>query len=125
MAIIHETFLGNGLTVRFHDLTQRYFGDYFRVRLEVVCEVQISRDNCPDDLTYNEARTLLGDNAFHRQTLEQMAVQSEEVERTLAGLVEKFNTHSSRYLASFSFPSKMVLAEIDKAKRKMRRTYTP
>ena len=125
MTILQETFLENGLTVRYYDQTQRYFGDYFRVRLEVVCEVSLLREDCLGVLSRDEAQALLGERIRHRRTIEQMAVPSEKVEQTLADLMEKFNRHSLPYIASSSFPPRIVLAEIDKLTRKMHRMYAP
>ena len=123
MTIIHESRLENGLIIRFYDRTKRYFGDYFCVKLEIVCEVPIKRDDYDDENVYDEAKAILGERVFHRRSVERMAVPTEKVELTLTGLIEEFMEHASRYIASFSFPQRLVLAEIDKAKRIDLRTY--
>lgn len=125
MHSIREQSLENGMAVRFYDHTRRYFGDYFHVQLEVVCELPVCRENCPDEQIFEAAAALLGTSVTHHRTMERMGVPAEEVERTLAELVDKFNGNSLPYLASSAFPPKLLLAELDKAKRKTRRAYTP
>lgn len=123
MKLVREIPLENGLTVCIYNHNHRYFGDYHRVRVEIVCAAPVLEEYFTDRAEYAEARTSLGDSAVFRHNVELMGVASGEVDRSLERVIENFANHSLAYLASATFPRKLVLAELSGLKQKKRRAY--
>ena len=121
VTLVCERLLPNGLTVSFHDQTRRYFGDFYLVKLEIVCRVPVIPGYFTDDVEYGEARSFLGDEVVYRRTVEQMGVPSTEIERVRNRLIADFQNHSLSYFAASSFPQKLVVAELKKMKKKLNR----
>ena len=114
---IREIDLENGLTVRFYDHTRHYYGDFYLVKLEIHCLVPLRKDYFPRQGAFDEARALLGETAIFRRTLERMGVPAAEVGRVIDGLVVNYEKHSLAYVASPSFPLKLVVSQLNKARR--------
>jgi hypothetical protein len=116
--LIKELHLDNGLTVRFYDHTRRYYGDFYLVKLEVLCQVPVRMDYFPVQEAFAEARMLLGEAVLFRRTVERMGVPTGEVDRAIDGLMENFVKHSLAYVASPSFPPRLVMSQLNQARRK-------
>ncbi len=116
--LVRERLLPNGLTVSFYDQTRRYFGDFYLVKLEIVCKVPVVADLFGGTGEFNEARSLLGDDVVYRRSVEQMGVPSTEIERVVNRLMADFETHSLPYFAAPAFPQKLVCAELKKKLKK-------
>jgi len=54
LRLLHTLKLPNGLTVTIYDHTKVYFGDYYHVRLNIVCSFEDSAIDslpcCPDEI---------------------------------------------------------------------------
>lgn len=122
---IRDIPLPNGLTVSFYDQTRRYFGDYYLVRLEIVCKVPVLAEYFTEPGEYGEARSLLGDEVTYRRGVEQMGVPSTEIERVRDRLMADFEKHSLPYFSAPLFPRKVVGAELGKIRKKMQRLTPP
>jgi len=120
---VKEISLENGVKVSFCSHAHRYFGDYYRVKLDIICEASLLEEYFADRQAYAEAMVLLGPTAIYRRNVEQMGVPSAELDRTLENLIENFSRHSLPYIASSTYPKKLVLAEVNGAGRKISRTY--
>jgi hypothetical protein len=116
--LVRERLLPNGLTVSFYDQTRRYFGDFYLVKLEIVCKVPVIADYFGENGEFNEARSLLGDEVVYRRNVKQMGVPSTEIERVVNRLMADFETHSLPYFAACAFPQKLVCAELKKHLKK-------
>lgn len=115
---IREITLANGLAVAFLDHTRLYYGDYYVVRLEIRCEVPLRADYFGSSALFEEAKALLGDSVTSRRFVERVGVPSTEIDRVRGRLMENFERHSLGYFQSADFPGKLVLAELEKAKKK-------
>ncbi len=124
MKLAKEIPLANGLTVCFYHHTHRYFGDYHRIRVEVVCEVPVRDEYFATAEEYARARAILGGAAVFRRSTETMGIPTAEIERCLGSTIENFARHSLSYLSSASFPQRLVLAELAAAGRKGERVYS-
>ena len=124
MKLVREIPLENGLTLSIYNHNHRYFGDYHRVRVEIICKVKVLEEYFADLAEYAEARTSLGDSAVFRHNVELMGVPSAELDRSLVRVIENFANHSLTYLASPIFPRKLVLAEFSGSRQKKRQAYT-
>ncbi len=114
--------LANGLEICFFDRTRHYYGDFYLVKVEIVCEVPIQTNFFADEADLNEARTLLGSTAVYRRAVEQMGVPATEIERVRERLMANFEEHSLPYFAAASFPRKLVLAEVEKRRARRGRS---
>ncbi len=119
--LIREESLANGLTVRFVNQTRHYYGDFYRVIVEVTCRVPVAAEYLPEPAELAAARAELGASVLYRRTLEQMGVPSTEIERVSERLIADFTRHSLAYFSAPHFPEKMLHAELRKAQHKQGR----
>lgn len=124
MELAREISLENGLTVSFYQHIHRYFGDYHRIKVEIICEVPVLEEYFTSPEEFAEAVASLGSKAIYRRNLELMGVSSAEVERSVANVIDNFSSHSLSYLSSRLFPRKLVHAELSAVGPKMRKAYT-
>jgi len=116
--LIKETNLANGLNIQIFNLTRRYYGDYHRVVLEVCCQMEVIPEQMPETVEFVEVRSLLGEKVVHRRTLERMGVPTAAVDSAIDELIAQFTEHSLAYLASSSYPRKLILTELRRVRRK-------
>jgi hypothetical protein len=114
--------LPNGLSVSVYNNTRRYFGDYFRVEVEIVCRIPLLAEYFIDRDAFTSACSKLGHEIIYSRTEEQMGVPSADIEEALARLVENFIEHALPYVASAQFPGKVVHAELNRTSGNKRRT---
>ncbi|MCM2357248.1 MAG: hypothetical protein NDI77_03810 [Geobacteraceae bacterium] len=122
---IRDIPLPNGLTISFSNQSRRYFGDYYHVKLEILCKVPVTAALFKEADEYAEARALLGDEVVYRRSVEQMGVPSTGIELVLERLMADFEKHSLPYFATPGFPQKLVSAELKKRKGKLQRVPAP
>lgn len=124
MKLAREISLENGLTVSFYHHTHRYFGDYHRIKVEIICEVPLLEEYFTNSAEFAEASVSLGSKAVFRRNLELMGVSSADIEQSLERVIANFSSHSLSYLASPLFPRKLVLAELSAAGQKILKAYS-
>lgn len=83
--------LANGVVVDFVDLSNRYFGDYHRICVEVRIRLPLS-GNCPHSVT----------------RLERMGVSGADVTVARDRLVDDYWRHAGHYLARADFPARLA-----------------
>jgi hypothetical protein len=113
--------LPNGLSISVFNNTRRYFGDYFRVNVEIVCRIPLLAEYFADGDEFAAACSKLGREVVYTRTEEQMGVPSAGVGKALDRLVENFIGHSFRYVSSSQFPRKVVHAKLKRATGENRR----
>lgn len=101
--LIRQIALENGLTVNVFDKTQRYFGDYHHVRLEIVCEVPVPEDDPAVSFGARSCR--------YTCDLRRMGVPSADVPAVIEELLSGFSATTLAYLSSPSFPERFVRAQ--------------
>jgi hypothetical protein len=116
--LTREISLENGLTVSFYHHTHRYFGDYHRIKVEIICEVPLLEEYFTNSAEFADANASLGGKVVFRRNLELMGVSSAELEQSLESVIDNFSSHALSYLASPLFPRKLVHAELSGAARK-------
>jgi len=90
--------LPGSCSVSIYDRSKVYFGDYFRVSLEVRCEIPLPVKPGPSE----------GDEvAVYSRLLEKMAVPSADVENVRQALLAEFRHNSLPYLVTPDFPAKL------------------
>ncbi len=92
--------LGNGLTLRFDDQSNRYFGDFHRI---CIC-VQIC---LPEQVALSAG--LAGGKDFLERKLEKMGVPSESLEKERKILLDAFLATGLTYLEKKDFPQQLLL----------------
>ncbi|SHJ58408.1 hypothetical protein SAMN02745165_02720 [Malonomonas rubra DSM 5091] len=106
--MVKKVTLENGIQVSFFDRSNRYFGDFHRICLQVVIELP---------LEFALTQGLDRDKAQLERSLEKMGVPSAEVEETISGLIESFLQTATAYLGKPEFPAQM-LTKLQQQKRK-------
>jgi len=116
--MIREIPLENGLVVRFLDHTRHYYGDFYLVRIEILCEIPLLPDYFDDQADLEEAQRLVGDPAIYRRVVEQMGVPSTAIATVTERLMDNFTTHSLPYFSSPGFPRRFLRAELERTRKK-------
>ena len=117
MITIREERLDNGLQILFVDQSNRYFGDYHRVCIQItlVCALdQLPVANNEDEAFRKNAIASLGKVLKVVKRLERMGVPTAEVERVRQEMVEAFLESSSPYLNRPEYLRSLVDAELKK-----------
>ena len=117
-SMIREITLENGLVVRFFDHTRHYYGDFYLVKIGIVCEVPLCSAYFGELADMAEAQRLVGDSAVYRRAVEQMGVPSTAIATVTERLMDNFILHSLPYLSSPAFPGRFLKAELERVRRK-------
>ena len=126
--LLDRQVLENGVVVEFFDRSNRYFGDYHRICIDVSCRIPLSAEifgtagDAEDKV--RKARSVLGDEAIYRRTLDRMGVAGAEVEETRQRMLDEFSRSNFPYLGSSEFPARFVAKEMAGA-RKPRHLFVP
>jgi hypothetical protein len=117
MKTIREERLDNGLRILFVDESNRYFGDYHRVCIQItlVCALDaLPVANTDDEAFRDRALTTLGKELKVVKRLERMGVPTAEVERVRHSMIEAFMENASSYIGRPEYPRSLVNAELKK-----------
>ncbi|RME40393.1 MAG: hypothetical protein D6794_02315 [Deltaproteobacteria bacterium] len=113
--------LENGFELRFFDESNRYYGDYHRVRviarLEVPLSAPLFAGNPDPDRALSRARRWLGESVRFEKVLERMGVAGDAVASVRQELVEGFLRSSRSYLAHPRFAERLVARELEKRRK--------
>lgn len=107
--------LKNGLQLELHDQSNRYFGDYHRLKIEVRCAIPLDKqffagdEHHPDLLA---ARKKFGVSLRFERSLERMGVAGADVEQVREELVASFMKSSAAYLEHPDFVAKYVARQL-------------
>lgn len=94
--VIQPITLANGLKVRFLNKTQRYFGDYHHVRLEVVCDIPVPETEGA------------GHSFRYASSIRRMGVPTADVPAVIDELISHFSNTTLTYMSSPTFPLRYV-----------------
>ena len=117
-SLINDIPLANGLVARLADLTHHYYGGFYRVVLEISCEVTPAAAHFSCHEEFSDAKKILGSTVTYRRRIEQMGVPADQVENVRNKLAKAFTDHSLSYLAGDQFEKKMVAYELIKVKKR-------
>jgi len=116
LQVLKEYNLKNGLVLKLIDKTYRYFGEYFFIELEAVCEIPSSLldiDKLPEEFI-----PLIPEKLTFKKSLSKKGVYETQLEDEKRFLIENFEKNSLPYLNSESFPYKFYEKELKNIKRK-------
>ena len=114
----NRTELKNGVVIEFFDQTNRYFGDFNRVKISVIATIPILASSLPADLQ-KVAATYPGFIVYEK-SLEQMGVVTSQVKTVTESLVTSFITSVGSYLEKQSFAENLLRKDLHE---KMERSY--
>ena len=122
--ILRQEEFENGVRLEFVEDSNRYFGDYYRLRIEVRCRVAIAAALFPEvidpDGEARRIRGLLGEELIWTRHLERMGVATAELPVVRAELLESFATSTYPYLRSPEFPVRLLAGELERRKQARR-----
>ncbi len=98
--------LGNGVVVEFFDQSNRYYGDFYRVKIIAVATIPLLKSTLPEDL-YKFAATY-PDCVKYERSLERMGVVSSSVQKVVQTLVDGFIESVGFYLEKGSFAENLL-----------------
>ncbi len=122
--IIRTDELANGVRVEFSDGSNRYFGDYHRLRIEVHCRIAVTEQLFADALDpaaeAARAREILGTDLLWTRALERMGVAGGDLAAVRDELIDAFVASSYPYLQSPEFPAKLAAQKLTEHKKQHR-----
>ena len=107
--------LENGLKVCFYDISNRYYGDFHRVCIEVKIDIP-SQSILLSDEQARLAEKLENPLCFETR-LERMGVAGGELRRVREALVDSFLTSSSSYFNKPGFASQLLKKKLSEKAR--------
>ncbi len=102
--------LANGLTVEFFDCSNRYFGAYWRLYLEVHCRIEVAGILSGAEL--EKARSALGESVDFNRRLERMGVAEDDLDTVRQEMVESFLASARAYLEKPAFPARLIASRL-------------
>ena len=110
-ALRHEQ-LENGLALDFFDRSNRYFGDYHKVRIEVRIRLPLHgglfRDAADAAAELARAKSRFGAELVEVRNLERMGVPGAEVAAVRSALIEGFLRTGGSYLQRDDYPLRLL-----------------
>lgn len=105
--------LANGNKILFFDHSNRYYGDYHRVkvvaRLDIPLTESLFAAHASPARAFRRARRWLGDSVRFEKVLERMGVAGDAVETVRRELVENFLRANRSYLEHPGFAERLLL----------------
>lgn len=104
---LRQKTLANGLRIEVFDETNRYFGDYHRVCLQVVISCDVATAAAAggaDPQFWADFKAARGDGIRVEKSLLRMGVAGAEVERTVNALLDDFLRAADDYMAHPDYP---------------------
>jgi len=98
--------LGNGVVVEFFDQSNRYYGDFYRVRIIAVATVPLTKSTLPEDLS--EFAATYPDCVKYEKSLDRMGVVSTSVEHVVKTLIDEFIESVGCYLEKRNFAENLL-----------------
>ena len=98
--------LKNGVIVDFFDQSNRYFGDFNRVKINVIATIPLIVNSLPVDL--QKFAATYPDCITYEKSLEQMGVETSKVQDVAESLVDSFIGSVGSYLEKESFAENLL-----------------
>jgi hypothetical protein len=110
MSPCHTELLANGLVVEFFDCSNRYFGAYWRLCLDVRCRIALAGRLFAAEL--ENASSMLGESVEYNRRLERMGVAEEDLASVRQQLVDSFLASTRSYLEDPDFPARLIASRL-------------
>lgn len=110
--ILHQQSLDNGLVLIFTDLSNRYYGDFHQIKIDVLSRFRLSDSLLAESgLSEREqlrAKTRFGDALETHRELKRMGVAGADVAAVTKQMVQQFLETSLPYMSSVGFPASLL-----------------
>ena len=110
--VLHQQRLDNGLELIFTDMSNRYYGDFYQVKIDVINRIHITeallRASGLSEREQLRARGRFGEVLDVHRELKRMGVAGPEVSAVTAQLVHQFLATSLPYLSVPEFPVRLL-----------------
>ncbi|MDF1579148.1 MAG: hypothetical protein P1P74_00030 [Desulfuromonadales bacterium] len=115
--------LNGGLTLQVVDHSNRYFGDYHRIKLVISCELPLTAASIPEAWRERaaEVRERLGESLHFERSMERMGVAGDAVAAVKEEMLASFLTSTGHYLARPAFVARLVADKLGKKDTSQRR----
>lgn len=108
--MINEPFkivkLSNGVAVKFFDQSNRYFGDFHRIKIQAIATIPFDYSFLPNDLQKFSAD--LAGCVTYEKSLEQMGVSTERLQSVTESLIDCFLDSVGCYLEKKDFAERLL-----------------
>ncbi len=110
--MLRQQLLDNGLELVFNDLSNRYYGNFYQVKIEVVIRIYLSNELLVE-FGFSEKEQLQTKNRFgalfeDRQELKRMGVAGPEVSAVCRQMIQQFIDSSLPYMSKDQFPAQLL-----------------
>lgn len=102
--------LKNGIVVDFLDSSNRYYGDFHRVKIDAIAKIPISAAQMPEELQ-SLAESCEGETTYEH-SLEQMGVKSADIESVTRSLIDNFVETVGSYLEKEHFAESLLRKQL-------------
>lgn len=124
MEPLRQERLANGLILEFHDVSNRYFGDYHRLHIEMQCRIPLDKSFTPlaplSEEIIDQARRFFGDFLEFRRELTRMGVCGADLDQTRDRMIDDFMSTSGSYMSRDEFPARLVQRRLEQARKNKR-----
>ena len=103
--------LGNGIIVNFIDRSNRYYGDFHRVKIDIIAKFPVNVEQLPEELHALAAAS--GGMATYERSLEKMGVPSADLENVAKTLIDNFIGTVGCYLEKETFVESLLYKKLD------------
>jgi hypothetical protein len=111
-AILHRQSLDNGLELIFTDLSNRYYGNFYQIKIDVLSTIRLTDSFLhASDLSEKEqvrAKNRFGDTLETHQELKRMGVAGSDVAKVTKEMVQQFLDTSLPYMSIADFPARLL-----------------
>ena len=107
----HVRKLNNGVVVEFFDQSNRYFGDYYRVKINAIATIPVIVDLLPKEL--QKVSATCPDYINYEKSLEQMGVATSEVQAVTEALINNFITSVAGYMEGNNFSESLLRKQMN------------
>lgn len=119
--IIQTENLANGMKIEFIDCSNRYYGDFHRVCIEVRCSFSLTPallgQVADSEEERENIRKALGETYVYTRVLEQMGVSGDALEEAGRKLIDSFSGSAFSYMAQSSFPLRLIARELERRRK--------
>jgi len=104
--------VGDGILVKFFDQSNRYYGDFYRVKISIVATIPFDPDSLPDDL--RKVATMSDSFICYEKNLEQMGVPTANVTIVTNALIDNFLESVSHYFKKETFVAGLLRQQMNR-----------
>ena len=108
--LIASVELKNGIVVEFLDQSNRYYGDFHRVKIDAIAKIPVSTAQMPEELQ-SLAESCEGEITYER-SLEKMGVKSADIESVTRSLIDNFVETVGSYLEKEHFAESLLRKQL-------------